>query len=148
MVDPRSDWLEKAPTSVIKHQNTGHEFIDSYSHWNAEKTYAVVMTYDHDLDQALIEKLSAKETKYLGLIGSNTKWQRFQKRLIEKGLSSGTLGKVRCPIGLPIGGKTPQEVAISFAAEIVQIQNEVLKKSADSEQPLHLVQEDSWLEEL
>ena len=92
--------------------------------------------------------LSTKETKYLGLIGSNTKWQRFQKRLLEKGHAKDLLEKVQCPIGLPIGGKAPQEVAISFAAEVVQIQNEVLKKSANSEQSLHTAQEDSWLEDL
>lgn len=148
MVDPREDWLGKAAASVVKHKNSGLDFVDQYSHWNSEKTYAVVMTYDHDLDQDLIEKLLSKKTKYLGLIGSKTKWQRFQNRLIEKGLSSDSLRKVRCPIGLPIGGKTPQEVAISFAAEIVQIQNEFLKKSASSVRPLHILEEDSWLEDL
>ncbi|MGZ3745228.1 MAG: xanthine dehydrogenase accessory protein XdhC [Pseudobdellovibrionaceae bacterium] len=129
MVDAREEWLEKASSSVIKHQDSGAEFINQYSHWSCEKTYSVVMTYDHDLDQDLIERLLPKETKYLGLIGSKTKWQRFQGRLLEKGLTMEHLRKVRCPIGLPLGGKTPQEVAISFAAEIIQIHNETVKQS-------------------
>ncbi|WP_413289078.1 xanthine dehydrogenase accessory protein XdhC [Bdellovibrio sp. HCB337] len=148
MIDPRAEWLEKAPSFVTRHVNSGREFIDQHSHWSTEKTYAVVMTYDHDLDQDLVEKLSEKSTKYLGLIGSKTKWQRFQKRLLEKGLASTQLEKVRCPIGLPIGGKSPAEVAISFAAEVVQIQNEYLKISAVSTQSNHMSQEDSWLEDL
>lgn len=148
MIDPREDWLEKAGTSVNKHKDSGLEFIEKHAHWNPERTYAVVMTYDHDLDQDLIEQLSKKDMKYLGLIGSRIKWQRFQKRLIEKSHPTELLSRVRCPIGLPIGGKSPQEVAISFAAEIVQIQNEVLKNSAASEKSHHISQEDSWLEEL
>lgn len=148
MIDPREEWLEKAPAFVTKHKDTGLEFTQNYHHWNSERTYAVVMTYDHDLDQDLIEQLSMKSMKYLGLIGSRTKWQRFQKRLQEKGHATELLSQVRCPIGLPIGGKSPQEVAISFTAEIVQIQNEVLKNSAASEKSHHISQEDSWLEEL
>jgi len=148
MIDPRDEWLTQAPASVIKHKDAGREFIEKYPHWNAERTYAVVMTYDHDLDQDLIEQLVCKETKYVGLIGSNTKWQRFQKRLLTKGLASELLAKVHSPIGLPIGGKSPQEVAISFSAEIVQIQNQVLQNSAASEKAHHISQEDSWLEEL
>ncbi|HEY8271857.1 MAG TPA: xanthine dehydrogenase accessory protein XdhC [Pseudobdellovibrionaceae bacterium] len=136
MVDNREEWLEKAAPSVTKYKNTGPEFIDQYEHWNSEKTYVVVMTYDHDLDQDLIEKLLSKETRYLGLIGSNTKWQRFQKRLTEKGFPTESLSKVHCPIGLPIGGKAPQEVAISFAAEIIQLHNETFKA----------LPRESWLE--
>lgn len=148
VIDPREEWLNKTSSAVSKHKDSGVDFIANYQHWNPEKTYSVVMTYDHDLDQALIEQLSQKQMKYLGLIGSRTKWQRFQKRLQDKGHAAELLQKVRCPIGLPIGGKSPQEVAISFAAEIVQIQNEVLKNSAASDKPHHISQEDSWLEEL
>lgn len=148
MIDPREDWLSQAPAAVIKHKDSGLNFADQYPHWSPERTYAVVMTYDHDLDQDLIEKISTRPMKYLGLIGSRTKWQRFQKRLQDKGCAPESLLRVRCPIGLPIGGKSPQEVAISFCAEIVQIQNEVMKNSAISDRPHHLSQEDSWMEEL
>jgi xanthine dehydrogenase accessory factor len=148
MIDPRTEWLTKTPSSVTQHECKGFDFIESFPQWSSEKTYAVVMTYDHDLDQALIEKLTSQKTKYLGLIGSKTKWQRFQKRLLENGLTAETLEKVRCPIGLPIGGKTPAEVAISFAAEIVQIQNEVLKTSSTSQHPLHTDMQESWVEDL
>lgn len=137
MIDNREEWLEKAPSSVIKHRNDGLSFIQNHSMWSVEKTYAVVMTYDHDLDQNLIEKLSAQPLKYLGLIGSKVKWQRFQKRLLEKGLAMSQLEKVCCPIGLPLGGKTPAEIAISFAAQVVQIQNEVLKTSSSAQYSVH-----------
>jgi xanthine dehydrogenase accessory factor len=148
MVDSRAEWLDKAPSDVIKHRDSGLGFIQSWPAWNSEKTYAAVMTFDHDLDQDLVEKLLDKDLSYLGLIGSETKWKRFQKRLTEKGIRPELLQNVRCPMGLPIGGKTPQEVAISFAAEIVQIQNAQLQKSTSSATPHHIDEENSWMEEL
>jgi xanthine dehydrogenase accessory factor len=95
-----------------------------------------------------VEKLLDKPLKYLGLIGSETKWRRFQKRLLDKGLSSKALQAVICPIGLPIGGKTPAEVAISFAAEIVQIQNNHLKNFTLSQPHRQNESEDLWMEDL
>lgn len=145
MIDPREEWLDKAPASVTRHQDSGLNFIDQHPLLPGN-TYAVVMTYDHDLDQDLIEKLSTRNLKYLGLIGSRTKWLRFQKRLADKNHPIESLANIHCPIGLPIGGKSPQEVAISFAAELVQLQNAVLQNSAQSENPVHIPQEDSWWE--
>lgn len=148
MIDEREEWLSKAPASVIQHKDSGIEFMDRYSNWNPQKTFAVVMTFDHDLDQDLIEKLVQRKTCYLGLIGSQTKWQRFQKRLQEKGVASKDLQKVICPIGLSIGGKAPQEVAISFAAQIVQLQNDLLKNSESNRFELQTPEAELWLEEL
>lgn len=146
MVDPRKEWLDRAPTSVLRHENSGLEFIDQHPSLLTQNTYAVVMTYDHELDQDLIERLSLKNLKYVGLIGSQTKWQRFQKRLLAKNHPAESLSKVRCPIGLPIGGKSPQEVAISFAAELVQLQNEVVQNSQKTEHSVHTPPEESWWE--
>jgi xanthine dehydrogenase accessory factor len=140
MVDSRQEWLDKAPAGIIKHNDQGLNFIDQWTQWNSTNTYAAVMTFDHDLDQDLIEKLASKNTKYLGLIGSQTKWQRFHKRLLEKGVSAELLQKVICPIGLSIGGKSPAEVAISFAAEIIQLHNKEQVKVTQPEEP--------WTEEL
>lgn len=148
LIDPRPEWLEKAPDYVTRHENEGLHFIAGYSQWSPERTYAVVMTFDHDLDQKLIENLVQQKTRYLGLIGSRMKWQRFEKRLLEKGLPAEDLKKVRCPIGLPLGGKSPAEVAISFAAEIVQIQNEVLKNSSSSPRAVHTAAEDFQWEDV
>jgi len=148
MIDPRAEWLEKASSTVIRHQDRGLEFIKNWRQWHSQKTYAVVMTFDHDLDQELVEKILEKDRKYLGLIGSTTKWRRFQSRLLQKGYEASKLVKVKCPIGLPIGGKSPQEVAISFAAELVQIQNESLKSSHTQAKSFHTDNENSWQEEL
>jgi len=79
------------------------------------------MTHDHKLDFEITALALESETKYIGLIGSKTKKVRFNNLLkkelnIEDGIS-----KVHCPVGLDIGGITPNEIAISVAAELLQV---------------------------
>ncbi len=86
-----------------------------------KNNYIVIMTHSHELDEEILESLINIDCKYLGLIGSETKWIRFQKRLIEKNITRDQLKKIRCPIGLGLWGKAPKEVAISLAAELLKI---------------------------
>ena len=90
-----------------------------------KNNYLVIMTHDHKLDEEILEELlkSNIQCKYLGMIGSITKWQRFQKRLLEKGITTAQLQNVKCPIGLKLWGKAPKEVAISLAAELLDLIN-------------------------
>ena len=78
------------------------------------------MTHRHDLDQKIIAKVIKKPTRYIGLIGSKPKWEKFKQRLLLRNFTPDELAKVRCPIGLDTGGKAPQEVAISVAAELLK----------------------------
>jgi xanthine dehydrogenase accessory factor len=57
---------------------------------------------------------------WIGLIGSKTKWARFQHRLSERGIPQSALDQVICPIGLPeITGKSPAVIAASVAAQLL-----------------------------
>lgn len=125
LVDERSEWINhpELPSNIIRHESDWSDVIESIS-WSEKNTYCVVMTYRHDLDQEILEKLVRKPTRYLGLIGSQAKWKRFQQRMLLKKFTPAELSQVHCPIGLPIGGKTPQEIAISFSAEIIKIYND------------------------
>jgi xanthine dehydrogenase accessory factor len=87
--------------------------------------YVLIVTRDHSIDQLLLEQLIAHELLgYLGMIGSRGKIGRFRKRLEAKGLLDGEAGagrwaRLRAPIGLDLGAETPEEIAISIAAELV-----------------------------
>jgi xanthine dehydrogenase accessory factor len=97
------------------------EFLSDHNS-NIESNYYVIMTHRHDFDQDILETLlNFEKKKYIGLIGSRSKWERFKQRLTLKGVPLGKLEQVHCPIGLPIGGKSPQEVAISTAAQLLKI---------------------------
>lgn len=84
-------------------------------------SYFIVLTHDHQLDLALSEKiLKRNDFSYFGLIGSQTKRKRFDYRLAGKGVSSESLAKMRCPVGLPdVKGKLPAEIAVAIAGEFI-----------------------------
>jgi xanthine dehydrogenase accessory factor len=83
----------------------------------------LVLTYSHALDLAICHSLLRRgDFRFLGLIGSATKRARFLKRLAELGIGEVQLKRLVCPIGLPgIGGKEPAVIAVSVAAQLVQL---------------------------
>lgn len=97
-------------------------------------SYFLIMTHNHQLDFEILEAvLKRNDAKYVGLIGSDTKWQRFKMRMDHKGHSSDFYEQVHCPIGLDaIPGKRPIEVAVSVAGELIAINS-----SLESQKPAH-----------
>ena len=87
----------------------------------------VVMTHSHAIDQAILEACLQRrdELAYIGLIGSARKWARFQERLLAKGFSEADLEKVNSPIGLVQGPKEPRAIALSVAAELLEVLDKV-----------------------
>ena len=88
-------------------------------------SYYIIMTHNHQQDFAILEAvLRRSDADYIGLIGSATKWRRFQLRLQHKGYQHSGYSEVRCPVGLAsVPGKRPIEVAVSVAAEIIARQH-------------------------
>ncbi|WEJ72461.1 xanthine dehydrogenase accessory protein XdhC [Pseudomonas sp. PSE14] len=84
-------------------------------------SYFLVMTHNHPLDYALAEAvLKRGDARFLGMIGSRTKAQRFQMRLEQRGYPPEVIAQLHCPIGLAeVPGKRPLEVAISIAAQVI-----------------------------
>jgi xanthine dehydrogenase accessory factor len=89
-----------------------------------ENSYLVVVTRCHATDKLLIKRYVESPAVYLGLIGSRAKVKQFRKELIDEGISAPSLDRLRAPIGLPIGGKDPAEVAVSILAELIQVKNQ------------------------
>ena len=83
--------------------------------------YYLIMTHDHQLDFELCcAILERNDAQFIGLIGSKTKWLRFQKRLSSAGFSEQQINRIQCPIGLTdVPGKRPMEVAVSIAGAII-----------------------------
>jgi len=86
-------------------------------------SYVFVMTHDHAEDLILCDAaLNRGDLAYVGLIGSHAKWARFRKRLHEAGHDDAAISTITCPIGVEgITGKTPPVIAVSAAAELVQL---------------------------
>lgn len=82
--------------------------------------YAVVLTRGHVFD-AIAEKYAIEQNcSYIGVIGSKTKVAAVRQRLLAQGISPESLDRVYSPIGLAIDAETPEEIAISIAAEMIR----------------------------
>jgi xanthine dehydrogenase accessory factor len=119
-VDERDEWTGALPAEVRRHGVPWDVFVREAA-WSAERTYVAVMTHRHDVDEAIVADVVVRPARYVGLIGSTTKWRRFRERLEGRGMAPSTLDRVKCPIGMDIGGKSPAEVAISVAAELLGV---------------------------
>ena len=79
----------------------------------------IVATHDHGLDAAAIVWAVGRGHDYVGGAGSKAKEARVKALLEERGVARETIDRVRMPVGLAIGGSTPEEIALLIAAELV-----------------------------
>jgi len=86
-----------------------------------ERTAIVVLTHDHKFDVPLLEVALRTPAAYVGAMGSRRTTEERAARLRDAGLTEQELARLHAPIGLPIGARTPEEVAISVAAELVAV---------------------------
>lgn len=85
-------------------------------------TYVAVVTRCHRTDRLALRRVLGEPVPYLGLIGSRRKKAViFEELRREDGATDAQLARVRCPIGLPLGGDTPEEIAVSIVAEMLQL---------------------------
>lgn len=85
--------------------------------------YVVVMTLGYRSDEIVIRKLIVKDFKYFGVLGSKAKMGTLLKQLRDDGVDPARLNRLHTPIGVPINSHTPEEIAISIAAEIISVKN-------------------------
>ncbi len=88
--------------------------------------YAVVMTRGHLFDTKTEAALLKSAAKYIGVMGSSTKARLVREELGALGFSAERLARVKSPIGLDIGSETPEEIAISIAAQLVAVRRGLL----------------------
>ncbi len=80
-----------------------------------------VLTHDHAEDLMILDAaLRRKDLKYVGLIGSKTKWQNFKNKLLTQGFTEQDLIRITTPIGVAgLQGKQPEQIAIAAAAQVL-----------------------------
>lgn len=85
------------------------------------RTAICVLTHDPKMDVPVLQVALRTEAAYIAAMGSRRTVEDRLRRLKESGLTDDELGRLRSPIGLDIGARTPEEVAVSVAAEIIQL---------------------------
>jgi xanthine dehydrogenase accessory factor len=121
VLDDRAD----LPTLENNHAAHHRRCID-YENVAAEvpvgpQRYVVVMTVGYRTDAVVLRQLLGRPYHYLGVMGSVTKVAELRRGLREEGFSDAEIAHLRGPIGLPIQSQTPEEIAISIAAELIQV---------------------------
>ena len=86
-------------------------------------TYIVVMTLGYKSDEVVIRQLIHKDFKYFGVLGSRAKMATLMMNLKKEGIDAARLDCIRTPIGILINSRTPEEIAVSIAAEIIAVKN-------------------------
>ena len=92
---------------------------------SGENNYVVIMTFGYRTDDIAVRALLDKKFKYLGLLGSQKKIEELFNTYKNEGISKEVLKRIHSPIGISIKSQTPEEIAISIAAEIIAVKNRI-----------------------
>jgi xanthine dehydrogenase accessory factor len=91
----------------------------------AKSTAVLVMTHDHQLDQEVLEWAIRREFAFIGGVGSRAKALRTRERLAHKGVATADAERIRMPLGVDIGARSPAEIALAIAGELVAWRSEL-----------------------
>lgn len=80
-----------------------------------------ILTRGHAFDGEVLAQALGTGAGYIGMIGSARKREGVYAALRERGFGEDDFRRVRCPIGLPLGGKSPEDIAVSIMAELVSV---------------------------
>jgi len=86
-------------------------------------TAVAVLTHDPKLDDPALRAALPSPAFYVGALGSRNTQEKRRRRLLEAGLTEAQVGRLRAPIGLDLGGRSPEEIAVSVMAEVVAVRN-------------------------
>jgi len=118
----------RANLHTMLQNNDAHEktILDDYRELEniiPANQYIVVMTFGYRTDDIVLRSLMNKPFKYLGVLGSQAKINQMFTDYRAEGIEQTLLNSLHAPIGIPVKSRTPEEIAISIAAEIIQVKN-------------------------
>jgi xanthine dehydrogenase accessory factor len=120
---------ERAALNTMEHNNFAHKkhLVNDYSEINSIESggsvYVVIMTFGYRTDDIAIRALINKKFKYLGVLGSKKKMEKMFADYRKENFPEEFLASIHTPIGLNINSRTTPEIAVSIAAEIINVKN-------------------------
>lgn len=126
LIDPRRAFAtpERFPHVKQIHHTYPHESLPEIG--IDPNTYIAVLTHDPKIDDKALITALPTNAAYIGVLSSGRTHQKRLDRLREAGLDEALFDKIRTPIGIDIGAKTPEEIALCIMAEIIAVRNGVL----------------------
>lgn len=121
---------DRIELKTMLENDSAHEkhFVNSYADLpdlidSGENHYVVIMTFGYRSDDIALRALIDKSFKFIGLLGSKTKIEKMFDEYRLEGINEELLQRIHTPIGLPIKSQTPEEIAVSIAAQIIEEKN-------------------------
>jgi xanthine dehydrogenase accessory factor len=122
-IDPRPEWIAKLPESP-RLKKIMHAHPAQAAAQIPAQSQILVMTQGHSSDFPILKTiLLARTPTYIGAIGSDVKARKMKKELLEAGVSAERLAQLNCPVGLTLGDNSPEEIAISIVAQLIQVRD-------------------------
>lgn len=127
LFDSRAEWAtdERFP-GMVTH-------VDDYERLargleSNRRDFIVLMSHSHEQDFQLLIHLVRKEWFYLGVLGSQKKALEIRGKLASEGFTPDEIARITSPMGVPIGSHTPEEIAVSIVAELIQLKQTLHNK--------------------
>lgn len=100
-----------------------HRYLERLDEPLGRRDAVCVLTHDNKFDVPALLHAFSSDVGYIGALGSRTTAAVRRERLVEAGATDADLARLHAPIGLDLGGRSPEETAISIAAEIIAHRN-------------------------
>lgn len=122
--DPRAEWTDRLPKADNMTRVVSEDLPAAVARFD-EETFFVVMTQGHATDRPILQEILRRfpNAPYVGVMGSDLKAKKIRKELVELGVPAETVARLRSPIGLPLGGNHPHEIALSVAGQMIQVRD-------------------------
>ncbi len=124
---------ERKDLNTLERNHFAHEiiYVDDYTGLgnlipSGRNHYVVIMTFGYRTDDIALRSIINKQYTYLGVLGSKTKMEKLFTAYREEGVNEEWLQRIYSPVGLEINSRTPEEIAVSIAAEIIKVKNSLL----------------------
>ncbi len=120
LIDPREAFGSEArfPGETISH-DWPDEALEA--HGLDTRTAVVTLTHDPKIDDPAIERTLRSDAVYLGCLGSTRTHAKRVARLEAAGFGESDIARIHAPIGLPIGARSPGEIAVAILAQITEV---------------------------
>ncbi|WP_319762792.1 XdhC family aldehyde oxidoreductase maturation factor [Maridesulfovibrio sp.] len=122
VLDDRADFANRERFPQAAEIRVLPDFKDCFAGLEVnENSYIIIVTRGHLHDKTVLGQALDTPARYVGMIGSSKKRNAIYDALREEGVTQQEIDRCHCPIGLSIGGQTPEEIAVSIVAELIQI---------------------------
>ncbi len=124
VIDDRAEFANPARVPEADEVAVVDSFSNAFSALSPDDdSYLVIVTRGHAHDKTVLAHALRTQAGYIGMIGSRRKTNLIYQALLIEGFTREDLRRVHAPIGLPIGGETPEEIGVSIVAEMIAMRN-------------------------